>query len=85
VPPTPAEHVVKIFKMQREHVFESTTSTLSELGITPTTYEQFIRDLLAGRTGGGNSFERPRGPLGKLLDMVTTGAMKVYRRARESG
>jgi uncharacterized protein YbjT (DUF2867 family) len=82
VPPVPAEHVLKIFEMQREHKFESTTSTLASLGITPTTYEQFVRDLLEGRTGGGNSFERPRGPVGKILDVLTTAAMKAYRRVR---
>jgi uncharacterized protein YbjT (DUF2867 family) len=77
VPPTPTEHVVKIFRLQREHKFEHTTSTLAELGITPTTYEQFVRDLAEGRTGGGNSFEQPRGPVGKLLDVATTVANKL--------
>jgi uncharacterized protein YbjT (DUF2867 family) len=80
VPPTPAEHVVKIFRMQREHRFERTTSTLAELGITATSYERFVDDLVAGRTGGGNSFEQPRGPVGKLFDAATTVANKLYLR-----
>lgn len=84
VPPTPTEHVVKIFRLQREHKFESTTSTLAELGITPTSYEQFVRDFIAGRTGGGNSFEPPQGPMGKLLDVATTVANKLYLRGGSS-
>lgn len=78
VPPTPTEHVIKVFRMQREHVFETTTATLAELGITPITYEQFVRDYVDGRTGGGNSFEEPQGPVGKLLDVATTVANKLY-------
>ena len=84
VPPTPREHVLKIFRVQREHGFERTTSTLRELGITPTTYEQFVRDLVEGRTGGGNSFEAPRGPFGKLLDAASTVANKLALRGGPS-
>ena len=59
VPETPSEHVQKVFKMQREHRIEMVLPTLQELGIQPTPYEQFIRDYVAGRTQGGNSFPAP--------------------------
>jgi uncharacterized protein YbjT (DUF2867 family) len=74
----PAEHVVVIFRMIREHQFETTTSTLRELGITPTTYEQFVRDLVAGRTGGGNSFQPPKTLMVTLLDNVMPLALRLY-------
>ncbi|HMU38052.1 MAG TPA: SDR family oxidoreductase [Pseudomonadota bacterium] len=57
VPVTPAEHVIKIFRMQREHRLEVVLHTQRDLGIVPTTYEQFVHDYVAGRTQGGNSFE----------------------------
>jgi hypothetical protein len=59
VPETPGEHVLKVFKMQREHRIEMVLPTLKELGIQPTPYEQFARDYVAGRTTGGNSFPAP--------------------------
>lgn len=78
VPPVPTEHVMGIFRMWREHVFETTTPTLRELGITPTTYEQFVGDLVAGRTGGGNSFQPPNTRLAALLDRMMPLAMRLY-------
>ncbi|MFO7563676.1 MAG: SDR family oxidoreductase [Enhygromyxa sp.] len=81
VPPTPTEHVIKVFRMQREHAFHPTT-TLAELGITPITFDQFVVDYLAGRTGGGNSFEPPAGAVGKAIDLLTTAAMKLDLRRR---
>jgi uncharacterized protein YbjT (DUF2867 family) len=82
VPPVPAEHVVKIFRLQREHRMEQTTPTLRELGITPITYEQFVRDLVAGRTGGGNSFQPPDTLVVKLLDRVMPLAVRAWLRVR---
>lgn len=82
VPPVPAEHVVKVFRMQREHLMEATTPTLHALGITPTTYEQFVRDLVAGRTAGGNSFQPPQTLAVKLLDTVMPLAVRLYLRVR---
>lgn len=82
VPPVPAEHVLKIFRMQREHRFEETLPTLRELSITPTTYEQFVADLVAGRTGGGNSFQPPNTTLAKALGAVMPTAAKLYLRTR---
>lgn len=82
VPPVPTEHVIKIFRMQREHRMESTTSTLQDLGITPIDYAQFVRDLVAGKTGGGNSFQPPRTPLIRVLDAVMPIAMRAYLRVR---
>lgn len=82
VPATATEHVVKIFRMQRDHLFETTTNTLRELGITPITYRQFVRDLLAGRTGGGNSFKPPQTPLTRLMDTCMPLAMQAFVRVR---
>jgi uncharacterized protein YbjT (DUF2867 family) len=82
VSPVPTEHVIEVFRMWREHEFETTTPTLRELGITPTTYEEFVRDLVAGRTGGGNSFQPPNTRLAALLDYVMPLAMRLYLRLR---
>ena len=59
VPATPTEHVLKVFRMQREHRLEALLPTLRDLGIEPTSYETFLRDYIAGRTVGGNSFQPP--------------------------
>ena len=59
VPATPTEHVIKVFRMQREHRLEVLLPTLRDLGIEPTPYEAFLRDYVAGRTVGGNSFQPP--------------------------
>jgi uncharacterized protein YbjT (DUF2867 family) len=85
VPPVPTEHVIKIFRLQREHEMEATTATLRELGITPTSYEQFVRDLVAGRTGGGNSFQPPQTLLVRALDRVMPPLMRAYVRVRGRG
>ena len=67
---TPTEHVVKIMKMTREHRLERVHHTLAALGIQPTTYEQFVGDLVAGRTGGGKSFQPPNTAFVKALDVA---------------
>lgn len=85
VPPAPSEHVIKIFRLQREHKMEETTPTLRELGVTPTTYEQFAHDLVAGRTGGGNSFQPPQTLLVRVLDRVMPPLMRAYVRVRGRG
>lgn len=85
VPPVPTEHVIKIFRLQREHKMEATTPTLQALGITPTTYEQFVRDLVDGRTGGGNSFTPPQTLLVRMLDRVMPPLMRAYVRVRGRG
>jgi uncharacterized protein YbjT (DUF2867 family) len=77
VPPTAAEHALVVLRWQREHRWETTTSTLSQLGITPTTFEQFVRDLIQGRTGGGNSFAPPEGLAAKLLEAMMPAAIKL--------
>lgn len=86
VPATAAEHAVAVFRLQRSHQYERTSSTLSELGIVPTTYQQFVRDLLAGRTGGGSSFAPPSGrvarTLGAALPFVVRSYLRVAGRAR---
>ena len=77
VPPTPSEHVIKIFRMQREHRIEMIHTTLQELGITPITYAQFARDLVAGRTGGGNSFQPPDTFMVRLMNAMMPTMMKM--------
>lgn len=77
VPATPREHVVKIMRMTREHRLERVHDTLAQLGIQATTYEQFLRDLIAGRTGGGNSFEPPNGALARVLGAVLPLALRL--------
>lgn len=77
VPETPREHVVKIMKMTRERRIERVHDTLQQLGIEPTTYEQFLRDMLAGRTGGGNSFEPPNSLVAKAIGAVMPTVMNL--------
>lgn len=77
VPPTPREHVVKIMRMTREHRFERVHATLAELGVTPTHYEEFLRDLVAGRTGGGNSFAAPSSPVYKIVSAVMPALLRL--------
>ena len=77
VPATPREHVVKIMQMTREHRFERVHSTLAELGVPPTSYEDFLRDLIAGRTGGGNSFAVPSSSMIKVLGMVMPALLRL--------
>lgn len=78
VPAVPTKHAIEIFRLQREHMFETTSATLHELGITPTTYAQFVRDLIAGRTGGGESFQPPQTRLARLFESVMPLAMRGY-------
>lgn len=77
VPPTPREHVVKIMRATRERRTEKVHDTLEQLGIAPTTYEQFLRDMLAGKTGGGNSFEPPNGRAAKAIGAVMPHLMNL--------
>lgn len=84
VPPVPAEHVNKIFRMLREHRMEETRTTLREIGISPTTYEQFAQDLVAGRTGGGHSFRPPDSAIVRILAAVMPAAVKLYFRPHKS-
>ena len=77
VPATPREHVVKIMQMTREHRFERVHTTLAELGVPPTSYEDFLRDLIAGRTGGGNSFAAPSSPMIKIVGMVMPALLRL--------
>ncbi len=80
VAPIASEHAVEVFRLQRDHAYESTTSTLRELGIEATTYQQFVRDLLTGQTGGGNSFEPPGGRLARLIGALMPVAVRAYLR-----
>ncbi len=85
VPPAPTEHVVTIFRLQRERRMEETLPTLQELGVPPTTYEQFARDLVAGRTGGGSSFQPPDTLPARILGRVTPPLMRASVALRGRG
>lgn len=77
---TPREHVATIARLQREHNMGKVESALADLGVTPTTYEQFARDYVAGRTSGGNSFEPPNTLIAKLVNAVMPAMMKLMLR-----
>ena len=77
---TPREHTIKAMRMVRDHRVEKVHPTLEELGIQPTTYEQFVRDLVAGHTGGGNSFQPPDTLVFKMLDTVMPVMMRLSLR-----
>jgi len=80
VPETPREHVLKCCRMQREHQIEKVHTTLQDLGFEPTTYEQFLRDLVAGRTGGGNSFQPPDTLLARAVKAVLPAMLRLRLR-----
>jgi uncharacterized protein YbjT (DUF2867 family) len=82
---TPREHTVKIARLVRERRLEKVHTTLQDLGIQPTTYEQFLRDLLAGRTGGGSSFEPPDSLGFKLVSAMMPVMMRLVMRLRGLG
>jgi len=64
-------------RMTREHKLERVHDTLEQLGIRPTTYEEFLRDMVAGKTGGGNSFEAPSSGIAKVIGAVMPVAMNL--------
>jgi uncharacterized protein YbjT (DUF2867 family) len=80
VPRTPREHVDKCCRMQRERRIEQVHTTLQELGVEPTTYEQFLRDWVAGRTGGGNSFQAPDTMVARLFKLVMPALLRLRLR-----
>ncbi|MEN8240613.1 MAG: SDR family oxidoreductase [Chloroflexota bacterium] len=77
---TPREHTIKIARMIRAHQVEKVHPTLQELGIQPITYEQFVGDLVAGRTGGGNSFQPPDTLIVKMLGVLMPVMMRLALR-----
>ena len=82
VPPTPTEHTLKIFRMQRERrpEIEGVRSTLQDLGIQPITYEEFLPDYIAGKTSGGNSFVPPDTLLVRLMNATMPIMMRMQLR-----
>ncbi len=84
VTPTPREHVMTIARLQRQHNMGKVESSLKDLGIRSTTYEQFAEDLLAGRTGGGNSFEPPDTLFFKLFSAVMPAMMRLALRFQKA-
>lgn len=77
VPETPTQHVVEIFRMQRQRGIEKVHSTLQDLGIQPIKYEQFVKDWIAGRTGGGNSFQPPDTLSVKLMNATMPFILRI--------
>jgi len=73
----PAEHVFQIFEWQREHKLDEIYPTLRELHIPCTPYERFVEDWIAGRTGGGNSFEESNSLRVRALNGFFNSAMYV--------
>lgn len=72
----PLEHVLKIARLVREHRLDRVHDTLPRLGIESISYEQFVRDLVAGRTGGGNSFVPPDTLLVRFILRVSPAIMR---------
>jgi hypothetical protein len=79
---TPREHVIKVARMVREHRLARVHTTLQDLGIKPIGYEQFLRDFVEGRTGGGNSFEPPDTLMFRMLSAVMPAMMRLMLRVR---
>lgn len=77
---TPREHAIKVARMIREHRLARVHPTLSELGITPTTFERFVRDVVDERTGGGNSFQPPETPLVRAIGLVMPFVLRARAR-----
>ncbi len=63
--------------MQCEHKTEKVHTTLQELGIQPITHEQFVCDLIEGRTSGGKSFQPPDTLIVKLLNTMMPFMMRL--------
>lgn len=80
--PTPREHAIKIAQMIREHRLERVHPTLEDLGLRPTTFEEFVRDVVAGRTGGGNSFQPPDTLLARAMGALMPLVFRARVRAR---
>lgn len=80
--PTPREHAIKVAQMIREHRLERVHPTLEQLGLRPTTFEQFVRDVVAGRTGGGNSFQPPDTLLFRAIGTIMPLVFRARVRAR---
>ncbi|MFO0551659.1 MAG: SDR family oxidoreductase [Polyangiaceae bacterium] len=77
VPETPRKHVEVIAKLVRERRVERVHDTLREQGITPTTYEQFLEDWIAGRAGSGNSFKPPNTAVVRALTFAMPKLMRL--------
>lgn len=80
-PPTPREHAIKVARMIREHRLARVHPTLEELGLVPTHFETFARDLVEGRTGGGNSFQPPDTLVFRALSVLMPLVVRARTRA----
>ncbi len=79
---TPREHAIVVARMIREHRLERVHPTLAELGLPATTFEQFVRDVVSGRTGGGNSFQPPDTFLFRAMSTLMPLVFRLRVRAR---
>lgn len=70
VKPAAKEHALVVTRMLREGKLAQVHPTLEEIGIEPTSYEAFVRDVVSGRTGGGNSFQPPDTMAFRVLSAV---------------
>ncbi len=77
VPDVPRAHVRAASKLVRENRVGEVTDTLAEHGVTATTYEQFLEDWVAGRTGGGSSFEVPKTSFVRALTVLMPKMMRM--------
>lgn len=77
VPDVPRAHVRAASKLVRENRVGEVTDTLAEHGVTATTYEQFLEDWVAGRTGGGSSFEVPKTRFVRALTVLMPKMMRM--------
>jgi uncharacterized protein YbjT (DUF2867 family) len=77
VPEVPRKHVDVAARLVRENRVAKVNDTLIEHGVKPTTYEQFLLDWVAGKTGGGNSFKLPDTRLARALSAAMPKLMKL--------
>ncbi len=79
---TPREHAIGIARLIRERRLERVHPTLEALGLRATTFEEFVRDVVEGRTGGGNSFQPPDGPLARAMGAIMPLVFRLRVRAQ---
>lgn len=78
VAPQSIEHATIIMRLCREHRIGDVRDGMARLGIAPRSFATFCADLVARRTGGGNSFQPPSG----LAFQVGSRAMIGWYRAK---
>lgn len=78
------EHAVSVVRLIRQNYYDKVDPSLAALGVRPTTFEEFLRDVVSGMTGGGNSFQPvdslPVRLLGRLMPYVMRLRLWHHRR-----